>query len=41
VEIVNDVQLNQVLVRFGKQVPQAEGNRLTRETIARIQQDGI
>jgi glutamate/tyrosine decarboxylase-like PLP-dependent enzyme len=41
VEIVNDVQLNQVLVRFGKQAEPAEGDRLTRETIARIQQDGI
>jgi glutamate/tyrosine decarboxylase-like PLP-dependent enzyme len=41
VEIVNDVQLNQVLVRFGKQAAVAEGDRLTRATIARIQQDGV
>jgi glutamate/tyrosine decarboxylase-like PLP-dependent enzyme len=41
VEIVNDVQLNQVLVRFGKHASQQEADRLTRETIARIQQDGI
>jgi glutamate/tyrosine decarboxylase-like PLP-dependent enzyme len=41
VEIVSDVQLNQVLVRFGRQASQAEGDRLTRETIRRIQEDGV
>jgi glutamate/tyrosine decarboxylase-like PLP-dependent enzyme len=41
VEIVNEVELNQVLVRFGKHASQQEGDRLTRETIGRIQQDGV
>ena len=40
VAIVNDVVLNQVIVRFGAGESTAEGDRLTRATIARIQEDG-
>ena len=38
VEILNDVALNQVLVRFGP--PGPEGDAVTREVIARVQADG-
>jgi glutamate/tyrosine decarboxylase-like PLP-dependent enzyme len=40
VAVLNDVQLNQVLVRFGADDPPEEGDRLTSDTIARIQSDG-
>ena len=40
VAVLNDVQLNQVLVRFGADAPPEEGDRLTSDTIARIQSDG-
>ncbi len=40
VAVLNDVQLNQVLVRFGADEPPETGDRLTRDTIARIQSDG-
>ena len=40
VTVLNDVQLNQVLVRFGAGAPPEEGDRLTNDTIARIQSDG-
>lgn len=38
--IVNEVVLNQVLVRFGGDVGDEAGDALTRRTIARIQADG-
>ncbi len=38
--IVNDVVLNQVLVRFGADAEAETGDALTRRTIARIQADG-
>ena len=38
--VLNDVELNQVLVRFGADEPPEEGDRLTRDTVARIQSDG-
>lgn len=40
VEVVGEVVLNQVIVRFGADAPAADGDRLTRATIARIQADG-
>ena len=40
VAVLNDVQLNQVLVRFGATEPPETGDPLTRDTIARIQSDG-
>lgn len=41
VEVLNDVELNQVLVRFGADLEDADGDRVTRETIARIRADGV
>jgi len=41
VAIANDVVLNQVIVRFGADQSEARGDQLTRDTIARIQQDGV
>ncbi|WP_262296171.1 pyridoxal phosphate-dependent decarboxylase family protein [Microvirga sesbaniae] len=38
--IVNDVALNQVIVRFGPDAPAADGEALTLRTIRRIQEDG-
>jgi glutamate/tyrosine decarboxylase-like PLP-dependent enzyme len=40
VSILNDVVLNQVLVRFGPPKPDAKADALTRAVIARVQQDG-
>lgn len=40
IEVLNDVKLNQVLVRFGATEPPERGDQLTRETIAKIQSDG-
>lgn len=40
IAIVNAVELDQVLVRFGVDRPDAESDRLTGATIARIQADG-
>jgi glutamate/tyrosine decarboxylase-like PLP-dependent enzyme len=39
VRIVNDVVLNQVIVRFGSDKPMTEGDSLTLRTIRRIQDD--
>lgn len=41
IAIVNDVVLNQAIVRFGADLPDDKGDALTRQTIARIQQDGV
>ena len=38
IEVVNEVVLNQIILRFGEG---DAGDRLTRETIARIQSDGV
>jgi glutamate/tyrosine decarboxylase-like PLP-dependent enzyme len=38
--VLNEVQLNQCLVRFGAGLPDADADRLTAATIARIQADG-
>ena len=38
--VLNDVVLNQVIVRFGSRDAEPDGDRLTRETIDRIQADG-
>jgi glutamate/tyrosine decarboxylase-like PLP-dependent enzyme len=40
IEILNDVKLNQVLVRFGATEPPERGDQLTKDTVARIQSDG-
>ena len=40
VAVLNDVVLNQVILRFGSDRPEAEGDELTRRVIARIQEDG-
>lgn len=40
IAVLNDVMLNQVLVRFGANEPADRGDELTRATIARIQRDG-
>jgi glutamate/tyrosine decarboxylase-like PLP-dependent enzyme len=40
VAVLNDVVLNQAIVRFGADLGDEEGDALTRATIARIQQDG-
>ncbi|MGH6892641.1 MAG: pyridoxal phosphate-dependent decarboxylase family protein [Dongiaceae bacterium] len=40
IAILNDVVLNQVIVRFGAGLPAEEGDRLTAKVIERIQQDG-
>jgi glutamate/tyrosine decarboxylase-like PLP-dependent enzyme len=40
IEILNDVALNQIIVRFGSTEPKERGDQLTRDTIARIQADG-
>ncbi|WP_404381844.1 aminotransferase class V-fold PLP-dependent enzyme [Knoellia locipacati] len=41
VEVLNDVGLNQVLLRFGADLTDNEGDRVTRETIAQIRADGV
>jgi glutamate/tyrosine decarboxylase-like PLP-dependent enzyme len=41
IAILNDVVLNQVIVRFGADTDGERGDQLTRDTIARIQQDGV
>jgi glutamate/tyrosine decarboxylase-like PLP-dependent enzyme len=41
VRIVNEVVLNQVVVRFGADEPAAVGDDLTLRTIRRIQEDGV
>ncbi len=41
VRLVNEVELNQVLIRFGPDADPEAGDRLTAATIARIQADGI
>jgi glutamate/tyrosine decarboxylase-like PLP-dependent enzyme len=40
IEVLNDVALNQVLLRFGDGRDAARDDRLTQDTIARIQRDG-
>ena len=39
-EILNDVVLNQIIVRFGSTETSERGDQLTRDTISRIQADG-
>ena len=41
IEVLGDVALNQVLVRFGADLDGEGGDRVTRETIARIRHDGV
>ncbi|MBK8160317.1 MAG: aspartate aminotransferase family protein [Rhodospirillaceae bacterium] len=41
ISVLNDVTLNQMLLRFGTDTAPDEADRLTQRTIARIQQDGI
>ncbi|WP_439495852.1 pyridoxal phosphate-dependent decarboxylase family protein [Bosea sp. (in: a-proteobacteria)] len=41
IAIVNAVDLNQVVVRFGADRPPEEGDRLTLAVIARVQADGV
>ena len=41
VAVPNDVVLNQFVVRFGADRPDEEADRLTLETIARLQADGV
>jgi glutamate/tyrosine decarboxylase-like PLP-dependent enzyme len=41
IEILNEVELNQVVVRFGTHEPARRGDALTEATISRIQQAGI
>ena len=41
VEIVNQVGLNQAIVRFGADRPRAEGDALTQAVMDRVQQDGV
>ncbi|MGO8038811.1 pyridoxal phosphate-dependent decarboxylase family protein [Rhizobium leguminosarum] len=41
IAILNEVTLNQLVIRFGADLPSEEGNALTRKTIEKIQADGI
>jgi glutamate/tyrosine decarboxylase-like PLP-dependent enzyme len=41
VAVLNQVKLNQVIIRFGAGEDVEQGDALTREVIARVQQDGI
>ncbi|AEG09247.1 aspartate aminotransferase family protein [Sinorhizobium meliloti] len=41
INVLNEVALNQVLVRFGAAMQGEEGDRLTQATTARLQADGI
>ena len=40
IEILNDVVLNQIIVRFGSTETKERGDQLTRDTVTRIQVDG-
>ena len=40
IEILNEVELNQIIVRFGSTETKERGDQLTRDTITRIQTDG-
>jgi glutamate/tyrosine decarboxylase-like PLP-dependent enzyme len=40
IEVMNDVELNQIVVRFGAGETPERGDRMTQDTIARIQSDG-
>jgi glutamate/tyrosine decarboxylase-like PLP-dependent enzyme len=40
IEILNDVILNQIIVRFGSGETTERGDKLTRDTISRIQSEG-
>jgi glutamate/tyrosine decarboxylase-like PLP-dependent enzyme len=40
IEILNDVVLNQIIVRFGSGETTERGDKLTRDTITRIQAEG-
>jgi glutamate/tyrosine decarboxylase-like PLP-dependent enzyme len=40
IEILNDVVLNQVAVRLGRDLPREQADVLTQRTIARIQKEG-
>ncbi|KUL94027.1 pyridoxal-dependent decarboxylase [Bosea sp. WAO] len=40
IKVLNEVCLNQVAVRFGAELPAAEGDALTQAVIARLQADG-
>lgn len=41
IAILNDVVLNQLVIRFGTDLPSEEGDALTRKTIEKIQADGM
>jgi glutamate/tyrosine decarboxylase-like PLP-dependent enzyme len=41
IAVLNDVILNQAIVRFGSGQDSDRGDRLTRDTIARVQRDGV
>lgn len=41
ISVLNRVTLNQVIVRFGADLSQAEGDALTRKVIAQVQADGV
>jgi len=41
VEIMNDVVLNQIAIRFGGEVPVETGDEITRRVIARVQDEGV
>jgi hypothetical protein len=41
IAVVNDVVLNQVLIRFGGDLGDAAGDALTHATIGRIRADGV
>lgn len=40
IKVMNDVVLNQIVLRFGDDAPPAVGDDLTMQTVKRIQQDG-
>lgn len=41
IAILNEVTLNQLVIRFGADLPSEEGDALTRKTIGKIQADGM
>jgi glutamate/tyrosine decarboxylase-like PLP-dependent enzyme len=41
IEILNEVELNQVVVRFGAREPAQRGDAMTEATVARLQQAGV
>jgi glutamate/tyrosine decarboxylase-like PLP-dependent enzyme len=41
VHVLNDVELNQFVVRFGSEGPSAASDEATRRTIGRVQADGV